>query len=224
MVQTPQISKFNKLKSSLAYLINQKIDVPDESFVMESQGYHVSKIEGKASNIKITYNHDLNLLRKLNSRVGSGFDLHTYKPGTGFALGGYMLQCDYAIEAHSDGDVLLHSIADSILGAAALGDIGIFFSDKDPSNKGLDSKEIINFCLEKIHEMNLEIYNVDATIICESPKISPHRNNIIDSLSEILKIAKSNIGLKATTSEKIGIIGEHKAIAVQSLVNLKEIL
>ena len=85
-------------------------------------------------------------------------------------------------------------------------------------------KEIINFCLEKIHEMNLEIYNVDATIICESPKISPHRNNIIDSLSEILKISKSNIGLKATTSEKIGIIGEHKAIAVQSLVNLKEIL
>ena len=224
LVQTPQISKFNKLKSSLAYLIDQKIDVPDESFVMESQGYNVSKIEGKASNIKITYNHDLNLLRKLNSRVGSGFDLHTYKPGTGFALGGYMLQCDYAIEAHSDGDVLLHSIADSILGAAALGDIGIFFSDKDPSNKGLDSKEIINFCLEKIHEMNLEIYNVDATIICESPKISPHRNNIIDSLSEILKIAKSNIGLKATTSEKIGIIGEHKAIAVQSLVNLKEIL
>ena len=135
-----------------------------------------------------------------------------------------MLQCDYAIEAHSDGDVLLHSIADSILGAAALGDIGIFFSDKNPSNKGLDSKEIINFCLEKIHEMNLEICNVDATIICESPKISPHRNNIIDNLSEILKISKSNIGLKATTSEKIGIIGEHKAIAVQSLVNLKEIL
>lgn len=224
LVQTPQISKFNKLKFSLAHLIDQKIDVPDESFVMESQGYHVSKIEGKASNIKITYNHDLNLLRKLNSRVGSGFDLHTYKPGTGFTIGGYMLQCDYAIEAHSDGDVLLHSIADSILGAAALGDIGIFFSDKDPSNKGLDSKEIINFCLEKIHEMNLEICNVDATIICESPKISPHRSNIIDSLSEILKISKSNIGLKATTSEKIGIIGEHKAIAVQSLVNLKEIL
>ena len=72
--------------------------------------------------------------------------------------------------------------------------------------------------------MNLEIHNIDATIICESPKISPHREKIIESLSKILKISKSNIGLKATTSEKLGIIGEHKAIAVQSLVNLKQIL
>ena len=136
-------------------------------------------------------------------------------------IGGYFLKCDYEIEAHSDGDVLLHSIADSILGASALGDIGIFFSDTDESNKDLDSINIINFCLKKIKELNLEIYNIDATIICESPKISPHRDAIIDSLSRILQISKSKIGLKATTSEKIGIIGKNKAIAVQSLVNLK---
>ena len=102
-----------------------------------------------------------------------------------------------------------------------MGDIGIFFSDKDDANKGLDSVNIINFCLKKIKELNLEIYNIDATIICESPKISPHREGIIQSLSNILKIPKSKIGLKATTSEKIGIIGQNKAIAVQSLVNLK---
>ena len=102
-----------------------------------------------------------------------------------------------------------------------MGDIGIFFSDTDESNKDLDSINIINFCLKKIKELNLEIYNIDATIICESPKISPHRDAIIDSLSRILQISKSKIGLKATTSEKIGIIGKNKAIAVQSLVNLK---
>ena len=136
-------------------------------------------------------------------------------------IGGYFLKCGYEIEAHSDGDVLLHSIADSILGASALGDIGIFFSDTDESNKDLDSIKIINFCLKKIKELNLEIYNIDATIICESPKISPHRDAIIESLSRILQISKSKIGLKATTSEKIGIIGKNKAIAVQSLVNLK---
>ena len=96
-----------------------------------------------------------------------------------------------------------------------------FFSDKDESNKGLDSKNIIKFCLEKIKDLNLEIYNIDATIICESPKISPHRDSIIESLSCILKIPKSKIGLKATTAEKIGIIGQNKAIAVQSSVNLK---
>jgi 2-C-methyl-D-erythritol 4-phosphate cytidylyltransferase/2-C-methyl-D-erythritol 2,4-cyclodiphosphate synthase len=224
LVQTPQISKTTKLKLSLTSLISKNIDVPDESFVMEHENYLVSKIEGKASNIKITHSHDLDLVKKFNARVGTGFDLHTYRAGKGFTIGGYFLECDYEIEAHSDGDVLLHSIADSILGAAALGDIGIFFSDKDPSNKGLDSKKIIDFCLEKINKMNLEIHNIDATIICESPKISPHREKIIESLSKILKISKSNIGLKATTSEKLGIIGEHKAIAVQSLVNLKQII
>jgi len=118
----------------------------------------------------------------------------------------------------------LHSIADSLLGASGLGDIGMFFSDKDQVNQGMDSKEIIKFCLNKINELGLEIYNVDTTIICESPKINPHRDRILASLSEILEIPISKIGLKATTSEKIGIIGRNQAIAVQSSVNLKGIL
>ena len=221
LVQTPQISNFSKLRSSLASLLEEGIDVPDESFAMERKGFSISRLKGRSSNIKITHIEDLDLLEKFSTRAGTGFDLHTYKDGKGFLIGGYFLECDYEIEAHSDGDVLLHSIADSILGASALGDIGIFFSDIDESNKDLDSINIINFCLKKIKELNLEIYNIDATIICESPKISPHRDAIIDSLSRILQISKSKIGLKATTSEKIGIIGKNKAIAVQSLVNLK---
>jgi 2-C-methyl-D-erythritol 4-phosphate cytidylyltransferase/2-C-methyl-D-erythritol 2,4-cyclodiphosphate synthase len=221
LVQTPQISNFSKLRSSLASLLEEGIDIPDESFAMERKGFSISRLKGRSSNIKITHIEDLDLLEKFSTRAGTGFDLHTYKDGKGFLIGGYFLKCDYEIEAHSDGDVLLHSIADSILGASALGDIGIFFSDTDESNKDLDSINIINFCLKKIKELNLEIYNIDATIICESPKISPHRDAIIDSLSRILQISKSKIGLKATTSEKIGIIGKNKAIAVQSLVNLK---
>ena len=137
-------------------------------------------------------------------------------------LGGYSIKCDYKIIAHSDGDVLLHSIADSILGASGLGDIGKYFSDKDDKNKNLDSSEIISFCLEKLNDINLEIYNIDTTIICEEPKINPHRNNILKSLSTILEIPVNKIGLKATTSEQIGIIGKNKAIAVQSLVNLRD--
>ena len=86
----------------------------------------------------------------------------------------------------------------------------------------MDSSEIIRFCLEKLNELNLEIYNIDATIICEEPKINPHRNNILKSLSTILEIPVNKIGLKATTSEQIGIIGKNKAIAVQSLVNLRD--
>ena len=221
LVQTPQISKIKKLEQALKILISKDINIPDESFAIESQNLDISRLMGRSSNIKITHKDDINLLRKFSTRVGTGFDLHTYKPGKGFMIGGYFLECEYAIEAHSYGDVLLHSIADSILGASALGDIGIFFSDKDIKNKGLDSKNIINFCIEKINELNLEIYNIDATIICEMPKISPHREQIINSLSSILNLPKSKIGLKATTAEKTGIIGKNKAIAVQSLVNLK---
>jgi 2-C-methyl-D-erythritol 4-phosphate cytidylyltransferase/2-C-methyl-D-erythritol 2,4-cyclodiphosphate synthase len=224
LVQTPQISKYAELKLSIQALTDKNITAPDESFAMESQNYKISRIDGRSSNIKITHKEDLDLLRRFITRTGTGFDLHTYKAGKGILIGSCMIECDYAIEAHSDGDVLLHSIADSILGASALGDIGIFFSDKDQANKGMDSKEIIKFCLTKIKGLGLEIYNVDATIICESPKISPHRDKILDALSDILEIPISRIGLKATTSEKIGIIGRNQAIAVQSSVNLKGIL
>ena len=132
------------------------------------------------------------------------------------------IECDFRIIAHSDGDVLLHSIADSILGASGLGDIGKHFSDQDKKNKNLDSSKIIKFCLMKLDELNLEIYNVDTTVICEQPKINPHREKILKKLSKILGISTARIGLKATTSEGIGIIGKNKAIAVQSLANLRD--
>ena len=115
----------------------------------------------------------------------------------------------------------MHSIADAILGAAALGDIGLFFPDNDQKNKDLDSKQIIELCLNEISKLDLEIYNIDATVICEEPKINPIREEIITSLASILQIDQAKIGLKATTSEKIGIIGKNKAIAVQTAVNLK---
>ena len=224
LVQTPQICKYPELKLSIQTLCDKNIIAPDESFAMESENYTISRIDGRSSNIKITHKEDLELLSQFVTRTGTGFDLHTYKAGNGILIGACMIDCDYSIEAHSDGDVLLHSIADSILGASGLGDIGMFFSDKDQVNKGIDSKEIIKFCLTKINELGLEIYNVDTTIICESPKINPHRDRILASLSEILEIPISKIGLKATTSEKIGIIGRNQAIAVQSSVNLKGIL
>ena len=222
LVQTPQISNFNHLKSSLKKCVDENINCPDESFVIEHSNLPLSKVKGSRSNIKVTEYEDLEILNNFLIRSGVGFDLHEYEAGDGIILGGCKIECDYNIVAHSDGDVLLHSIADSILGAAALGDIGIFFSDQDKKNKDLDSSEIIEYCLDKLNEKNLEIYNIDTTIICEQPKITPHREKILKGLSNLLSIPVSSIGLKATTSEKIGIIGKNKAIAVQSLVNLRE--
>lgn len=222
LVQTPQISNFNHLKSSLEKCIDQNINCPDESFAIEYANLPLSKVKGSRSNIKVTEREDLEILNNFLIRSGVGFDLHKYEAGSGIILGGCKIECDYKIVAHSDGDVLLHSIADSILGAAALGDIGIFFSDQDEKNKDLNSSEIIEYCLDKLNKKNLEIYNIDTTVICEQPKITPHREKILKKLSNLLSIPVSSIGLKATTSEKIGIIGKNKAIAVQSLVNLRE--
>ncbi len=222
LVQTPQISKLVDLKNSIKSCLDEGLHIPDESFAIEHCGFSSSKILGRRSNIKVTEKHDIDYLNKFLTRGGIGFDLHKYKQGKGITLGGVKIECDFEIVAHSDGDVLLHSIADSILGAAGLGDIGEHFPDTDIKNKGLDSKKIINFCLETIKNKNLEIYNIDNTIIFEIPKINPHRKAILNSLSNILQIDSEKIGLKATTSEQIGIIGKNKAIAVQSFVNLKK--
>ncbi len=223
LVQTPQISKLKELKDAMKKCQEGNISIPDESFAIEHMGLRSSRILGRRSNLKITEKYDFDLLNKFNTRGGIGFDLHKYKDGCGIILGGYKLECDLQIIAHSDGDVLLHSIADSILGASGQGDIGKYFSDQDPANEGIDSKKIIEFCLETLKDNNLEIYNIDATLICEVPKINPHRDSILKSLSKILKIPVERIGLKATTSEQIGIIGKNKAIAVQSFANLRQV-
>ena len=223
LAQTPQLCKKNSIHSALKNCLNNNIEVPDESFALEHSQFLVDKVQGQRNNIKITYKEDIDLIYKFLTRTGTGYDLHRYKEGKGILLGGHLIPCEYSIVAHSDGDVLLHSLADSILGASALGDIGMFFSDTDIANKGLDSSKIIEFCLLEIANMGFEIFNVDITIICESPKINPHRNQILKSLSKILKINENKIGLKATTSEKLGIIGSNQAIAVQTLTNLKKI-
>ena len=222
LVQTPQISNFNDLKKSIKKCLDEDIDSPDESSAIEHSNLKLSKVKGARSNIKVTEKEDLKILDKFLIRSGTGFDLHKYEPGNGIVLGGCKIDCNYKIVAHSDGDVLLHSIADSILGAAGIGDIGMFFSDKDDTNKGLDSSLIIEYCLDELKKLNLEIYNIDTTVICENPKINPFRNKILKKMSLLLQVPVSRIGLKATTSEKIGIIGNNQAIAVQSLVNLKD--
>ena len=222
LVQTPQICNFKDLKKSIQNCLDNNVDCPDESFAIEHSNLKLSKIKGVRSNIKVTEKADIEILNNFLTRSGVGFDLHKYEPGDGIILGGYKISCDYKTVAHSDGDVLLHSIADSILGAAGLGDIGMFFSDQDNKNKNLDSTIIIEYCLSELDKMGLEIYNIDTTIVCESPKINPHRGKILENLTDILKIPLSKIGLKATTSEKIGIIGNNEAISVQSIVNLKD--
>ena len=137
-------------------------------------------------------------------------------------LGGAKIPFDYGIEAISDGDVILHSIADAIFGAFAVGDLGTHFPENDPESIDLDSTKIIEYCMKLVHDKNLIIKNIDISVICEEPKIVDVRENIVNSIASIFQIEVNRIGLKGTTMEKIGPIGKGEGIAALSTIMLSK--
>ncbi len=159
-------------------------------------------------------------------RMGNGLDFHILEinPGRPFLLGGYEIKTDLALVGHSDADILLHAISDSILGALALGDIGKYFPDTDVSLKNMDSKIILKKVDSLMKERNYEIVNVDSTILCEVPKISPHREKITSSIADILNLSIDCISVKATTTEKMGALGRKEGVGVMSTVLLRKII
>ena len=136
-------------------------------------------------------------------------------------LGGIKLPTDYGFKAHSDGDVLIHSLIDALLGACGAGDIGEFFPDTSAEFKDIDSKILLKNIVEFIYNVGYEIVNVDLTIIAQIPKINPHKNEIKNSISKLLEIEKQFVNIKATTAEKMGFIGRSEGVAVQSIATLK---
>ena len=218
LVQTPQICEFKKLEEALEELISKGIYPTDESSAMEKCGFSINFIEGSQKNIKITYPEDL---EKKDILIGNGFDLHRFCDGNSIVFGGVRFPFEFGIEAISDGDVILHSLADSILGALSEGDIGTAFPEDDPDSKDLDSRVIITYCLDLMKKRGYHLNNIDITVVSETPKISPIRDQIIKSLSEIFSIDSRKIGLKGSTMEKIGIIGKEQALAVMTSVTLK---
>jgi 2-C-methyl-D-erythritol 2,4-cyclodiphosphate synthase len=155
-------------------------------------------------------------------RTGLGFDIHRFAEGRKFVLGGVHIPFEKGLLGHSDGDVLLHALSDALLGAAGKPDIGSFFPDTDLAIKGIDSREILEKALRVLEEEKHRIENVDIVVICEKPKILPFYGAIRDSLSEILKLEKDRIGLKAKTFEGMGEIGAGNACACMVSVLLAE--
>ncbi len=132
-------------------------------------------------------------------RIGSSYDLHNLKVGTGFYLGGIFIKCQYQIEAVSDGDILLHTISEAIIGALGLGDLGEWFDEK---NKKLNSQLILKKALTLMTEQNYQISNIDATIIIDEPQLRKHKKEIKTNLQKLLQITVEKINLKATTTEQ----------------------
>ena len=146
-------------------------------------------------------------------RIGHGFDAHRFEPGIKLVLGGIHIEYDRGLVAHSDGDVVIHALCDALIGAAGMGDIGQHFPPSDPKWKAASSDQFLRFALDQVTKAGGHVTLLDVTLICERPKIGPHRQEMIDRLSQITGLPASRLSLKATTSERLGFTGRGEGIA-----------
>ncbi|GGY64950.1 2-C-methyl-D-erythritol 2,4-cyclodiphosphate synthase [Marinobacter zhanjiangensis] len=155
-------------------------------------------------------------------RIGQGFDVHGFCEGSQIIIGGVPIAHDKGLRAHSDGDVLLHAVADALLGAAALGDIGHLFPDTSAEWAGADSRVLLREVRRQIAERGLRVVNLDSTIIAQAPKMAPHVDAMRQHIAEDLGIAMDHVSVKATTTEKLGFTGRGEGIACQAICLLDE--
>ncbi len=155
-------------------------------------------------------------------RVGHGYDVHKFGPGDHIILGGVTIPHEQGLEAHSDGDVLLHALTDALLGAAGLGDIGQHFPDTDPQYAGADSRRLLKVALSLVMDKGFAVGNMDATVIAQVPKMAPHIQKMKTNLAMDLGIQEDQVNIKATTTEKLGFVGRKEGIAVHAVVLLEQ--
>lgn len=158
----------------------------------------------------------------MNIKIGFGYDSHCFTQGDYVMIGAEKIPFDQGIEAHSDGDVLLHSICDALLGAACLGDIGKHFPDNDPAYKNIDSSSLMKNVMAELKKLNYTVGNVDCTVILEKPKLAEHIQNMQNNISKLLNISVSSVNVKATTNEGMGFIGRGEGIAAFAVVTLSQ--
>lgn len=153
-------------------------------------------------------------------RIGHGYDVHRFGEGSFITLGGVQIPHKFGLLAHSDGDVLLHALADALLGAAALGDIGRHFPDTDPTYKGADSRVLLRHVVGLIAAKGWRVGNVDATLVAQAPKMAPHIERMRELIASDLRVAPDQVNVKATTTEKLGFTGREEGIAVHAVALL----
>ena len=153
-------------------------------------------------------------------RIGHGYDVHKFGEGDFIIIGGVAIAYEKGLIAHSDGDVLLHALADALLGAAAMGDIGKHFPDTDSQYAGADSRGLLRHVVELLHARGYVIGNADMTIIAQAPRMSEHTATMVANIAADLQVELDQVNVKATTTEKLGFIGEKKGIAAESVVLL----
>jgi len=228
--QTPQGFKYADLLAAHRSAIGQELT--DDAAVMEASGYRVAVVLGDENNIKVTTPDDLmrmeeimsddsaqaKLVRSPSFRIGSGYDVHKLGPGDHVTLCGVEITSERALIGHSDADVALHAVTDAVFGAIADGDIGSHFPPTDSQWRGASSDQFLAYACERMRERGFELSNIDLTIICEKPKIGPHRDAMRARLAEIAQIDVSCVSVKATTTERLGFTGRGEGIAAEAVI------
>ncbi|MCU4179996.1 bifunctional 2-C-methyl-D-erythritol 4-phosphate cytidylyltransferase/2-C-methyl-D-erythritol 2,4-cyclodiphosphate synthase [Bosea sp. BH3] len=226
-VQTPQAFRFGPLlKAHEAAQAAQLHGFTDDAALMEWAGHPVATFPGDPANIKLTHAEDF--LRAasrsgkvLVTRVGTGYDVHAFGPGDHVWLGGIRIGHDHGVVAHSDGDVALHALTDALLGALADGDIGTHFPPSDPQWRGAASARFLAFAADRVRERGGRIDHLDLTIVCEAPKVGPHRDAIRAEIAAVAGVPVGKVAIKATTSERMGFTGRREGLAALATATIR---
>lgn len=230
-VQTPQIFHFKDIEAAYQDL-PAGLSLPDDIAVARRAGLSIATVLGDEHNFKVTYPSDFEkaeTLLKMKSMsdqktyytaTGSGYDVHRYTDGDGIWLCGIKIPAPYTLLGHSDADVGLHALTDAIFGAIADGDIGDHFPPSDPKWKGARSDQFLDYAVKRLKERGGKLQHVDVTLICEKPKVKPHREAMRTRLSEIIGLPISRISVKATTTEKLGFTGREEGMAASAIATV----
>jgi 2-C-methyl-D-erythritol 4-phosphate cytidylyltransferase/2-C-methyl-D-erythritol 2,4-cyclodiphosphate synthase len=221
--QTPQIFRFARLleahRAASALGQSEASALTDDAAVAERAGLKVVMVEGSEDNRKITTADDLGLA--METRTAFGFDVHGFGPGNAVMLGGIAVPHHHALAGHSDADVALHALTDAVLGTIGAGDIGQHFPPSDPQWKGASSDRFLRHAVELLAARGGRLVHLDLTLVCEAPRIGPHREAMAASIARIAGVDAGRVSVKATTTEGLGFTGRREGIAAQAVATVE---
>jgi 2-C-methyl-D-erythritol 4-phosphate cytidylyltransferase/2-C-methyl-D-erythritol 2,4-cyclodiphosphate synthase len=225
--QTPQAFRLAALRSAYAAWPPEAGEPTDDAAVIERAGGRVALAPGDPMLMKLTYPEDFAMAealtgtaRPMASLIGQGFDAHRFGPGDAVILCGVRIPHDQGLVGHSDADAGLHALTDALLGAIGEGDIGDHFPPSDPQWRGVDSAVFLKHAADLVAAKDGRIVNVDVTLICERPKIKPHRQAMRACLAELLVLPVERVSVKATTTEEMGFTGRREGLAAQAIASI----
>ncbi len=223
--QTPQIFRFATLlaahRAAASLGADEATALTDDAAVAERAGMKLVMVAGHEDNTKITTAHDLERTRSMETRTASGFDVHGFAPGHAVMLGGIDIAHTHALAGHSDADVALHALTDALLGTIGAGDIGKHFPPSDPQWRGASSDRFLQHAVALVKQRGGRITHLDLTLVCEAPKIGPHREAMVASIARIAGVTADRVSVKATTTEGLGFTGRREGIAAQAVATVE---